>query len=121
MLNETDLSYLLSKISFRHWEFHKGVMGNGFYIQPCFFAKDAKTKESKGQHGRKWYISRYATDSEVVQTAFKAIVTALEHEAREEFRYRGIAVLGPHFDLDEMVDAVYADKVTESKRTAKAA
>ncbi len=42
------------------------------------------------------------TNSEVVQTAFKAILTALEHEARELFTYRGVAILDGHYDLEQL-------------------
>jgi RNA binding exosome subunit len=116
VLTNEDLLYTLSKIVFRDWQFHTGTMGSGFYIQPSFMAKDRNTQEMKGHHGRKWYVSRYSTDSEVVQTAFKAIVTALEHEAREEFTFRGVAVFGPHFDLNGVVDAVYYGHFKEKKR-----
>lgn len=53
--------------------------------------------------GRKWYVSPHMTRSEIVQTAFKAVLTALEHEARESFKFRGVPVLDPHLDLDNAV------------------
>jgi hypothetical protein len=43
------------------------------------------------------------TVSEIVQTAFKATLTALEHETREKFRYRDAAIFGPHFNVERMV------------------
>lgn len=48
--------------------------------------------------GRKWYISEYATDSEVVQTALLAALQFEEHEAREAFRFDGERIYGPHID-----------------------
>jgi hypothetical protein len=53
--------------------------------------------------GRQWRISQHATKSEVVQTAMKAVLTALEHEAREEFLYADTAIFGPHFNVDDLV------------------
>lgn len=53
--------------------------------------------------GRKWYLSASCTGSEVVQTAFKAVLTALEHEARESFHYKGVPVCDPHLDLENLV------------------
>lgn len=50
--------------------------------------------------GRKWRLSIHMTNGEVVQTAFKALMTALEHEAREQFTYKGQMVMGPHLDID---------------------
>jgi len=52
--------------------------------------------------GRKWYISQYACNSEVVQTLFKAALTVAEHELRESFLYKGRAIYGPHFDLEKL-------------------
>lgn len=50
--------------------------------------------------GRKWRISAHMTRSEVVQTAFAALMAWVEHEAREAFRYKGQAVFGPHLDVE---------------------
>lgn len=53
--------------------------------------------------GRWWDLSEHMTDGEVAQTLFKAVLTALEHEAREQFTVDGVPVFQPHFDLDAMV------------------
>lgn len=52
--------------------------------------------------GRKWYLSPHMTKSELVATAFKAVLTFQEHEAREQFTYRGRRVFGPHIDIDAL-------------------
>ena len=52
--------------------------------------------------GRKWYMSKHMTDGEIVQTIFKAMMTAMEHELREGFLYRGRAIFDPHYDLDKL-------------------
>lgn len=53
--------------------------------------------------GRKWRLSPHMTDGEIAQTALKAILTALEHEARERFLVDGVPVFDPHYDLDKLV------------------
>lgn len=53
--------------------------------------------------GRKWYISPHMTDGEIVQTVFKALMTAVEHETREQFLFKGVAIFDPHIDLDKLV------------------
>lgn len=53
--------------------------------------------------GRKWRLSPHMTDGEVVWTAFKAILTALEHEARELFKFDGVAVADSHVDIHKLV------------------
>jgi hypothetical protein len=81
-------------------------MGDGCSIQVEFLAPDNHLSGAPGmevQKGRKWYVSKYSTPAEVVQTCFKAVITALEHEAREQFKYKGVAVLQPHMDLDMLV------------------
>lgn len=61
------------------------------------------TSEDEPWSGRWWRLSEHMTDSEIVGTAFKAVVTALEHEARENFLYKGHAVYDPHLDVEELV------------------
>ncbi len=56
--------------------------------------------------GRKWYISEYACDSEIVQTCFLAIKTWQEHEAREFFTFKGRNIFGPHYDLNALVELI---------------
>lgn len=60
------------------------------------------TNEPMAWKGRKWYISPHMTRSEIVQTAFMATLAALEHEARENFKFKGVDVLNPHLDLDHL-------------------
>ena len=52
---------------------------------------------------RKWFLTPYMTKSEIIQTAFKAVLTAQEHEVREQFKYCGLSVFDPHYDVDELV------------------
>lgn len=53
---------------------------------------------------RKWPLSIHMTDGEIVQTAFKAVMTAMEHEVREMFRYRGESIFDPHYDVEKLVE-----------------
>lgn len=54
--------------------------------------------------GRKWRLSPYMTDGEVVQTAFLAVMAANEHETREKFTYKGVSVFDPHYDIEKLVE-----------------
>lgn len=74
---------------------------NGYSIQ---FVRDLpNTHNAKApatpQSGRKWLVSKWAVAGEVLQTAFMAVLTFEEHEVRENFRYKGRAVFGPHLTL----------------------
>ncbi len=55
--------------------------------------------------GRKWRLSPYMTEGEVVRTAFLAALAFVEHELREGFRYEGAAVFGPHIPIRALIDA----------------
>jgi len=94
-LVEQDLRY-------RDWRFQFDVEKGRPRLRVTFEAPCAITGESATQNGRWWPLSLHMTRSEVVATAFKAVLTAVEHEAREDFLYRGEAVFGPHFDVDEL-------------------
>jgi len=88
---------IISYIECGRFLWHVGGEGHGvIWIQPVFIVN------GKEQHGRKWLISEHAVISEVVQTAFKALLTAAEHELRESFFYHGRPVFGPHFDVNEL-------------------
>ncbi|WP_420381687.1 hypothetical protein [Novosphingobium sp.] len=62
-----------------------------------------KTGEPMDWCGRKWRLSQHMTDGEVVFTVFKALITALEHEAREMFKFDGEAVADSHIDIHALV------------------
>lgn len=74
------------------------------YIQLWYHEKCSETGEEKLQATRKWFISRHATKSEIVQTFLKAAITSAEHQVRENFLYRGRKVFGPHFNVDSLWD-----------------
>lgn len=91
-----EVKKILTNIRYKDWEFHVG----DDYVQVRFLARCAKTGVHEWQSGRKWRISEHMTKSELVQTVFKAVVTAEEHEARENFFYRSRPIFGPHYDVD---------------------
>ncbi|MBX3660703.1 MAG: hypothetical protein KF740_19890 [Ramlibacter sp.] len=83
--------------------------GEPTYLQAAF---DAFDNDRPGviarQLTRKWLLSRHMTRSELVQTAFKCVLTSVEHETREQFTYKGARVFGPHFDVEGLVQACKA-------------
>lgn len=100
-----DVKSILRAVSYRDWSFHTGPMGRGFYVQVRFMALDDIDGEPKLQHGRKWYVSTHAIREEVLRTCLLAVLQANEHEAREAFRYSGLAIFGPHHALDHLLEA----------------
>lgn len=87
---------ILGHVSYRgpDWTLRVEADGGGYWLQVII------ENRSEPLHCRKWRLSEHMTRSEIVGTAFKAFLTAEEHECRERFRYRSERVFGPHFDVD---------------------
>lgn len=101
---------ILDRIEYRGWDLLLRLDESRYVLQVQFWAEGA------AQRGRKWLLSEHMTDGEVVQTAFKAIITAEEHECREAFKYRGQAVFGPHLDADWLAEQLAAGATGQVKR-----
>lgn len=99
---------ILRDVKYKDWSFYVGSerAGDGgwrHYLQVKFLARDVDSYgASTLEQGRKWWLSEHMTRSEVVQTALKAVLTAEEHEARENFMYRDRRIFGPHIDVDTL-------------------
>lgn len=124
---------ILSQVRYKDWQFNiiektfNRYFGNFpqieqvIYLQVSFPATCLVTGKTETQRGRKWHMSTHMTKSEVVCTAFKAAITAEEHECRESFRYKGRMIFGPHFDVDALASiAVRSNMDTRSDMEAEA-
>jgi hypothetical protein len=104
MLTVAELDKIIHECKYMDWNFDLcffDLMDLKYpYLQVTFWAPDLTTKKLELQKSRKWVLSYHMTKSEVVSTVLKAVMTALEHEARETFKYKDKAIFGPHFDVD---------------------
>lgn len=100
--NLESLKRLMELVEFPNREYIVTESAERYYLQLKYFAVDAVTGEERENFTRKWNLSGHMTDSEVMNTAFKATLTSMEHETREFFKYRGRAIYGPHFDIDKL-------------------
>src|SRR5688572_23995464 len=106
MLSIYEIADILKDVEYLDWGFRLGFFNekneddgkSNIFLQVKF--RDTDFKEWTG---RKWHVSRFATKDEIVQTALKAVLTAVEHEAREAFLYKGFPIFGPHHSLDDLV------------------
>lgn len=94
---------VLRDVEFRDWTFSVNCSLDRVYLYaawcaPCNF----KGGNDEAQMTRRWLIRPEASRSEIVQTAFACVLTAMEHEIREQFLYRDRAVFGPHHGVDEL-------------------
>jgi hypothetical protein len=69
-----------------------------FFIQVTYRAKCNKTAKYKVWNGRKWYLSEFMTDDEVIKTAYCAFEAVVKHEIMEGFKINGIVLFNPHVD-----------------------
>ena len=97
---------VLSLISFPGYTFRLvGDFISATYLQATFIAPcNSSGGKPVEQTTRKWQLSAHMTPSELVQTALKCVLTSQEHEAREQFLYRGQPIFGPHFDVERLAD-----------------
>lgn len=102
LLDRLDFEMTGGRLSYRIGSLQSGAL---FLQVHCLEGKCNVTGERLAWKGRKWLLSRWMTDGEVVQTAFLATMTALEHEARENFKFDGVTVFDPHLDLEKLVEA----------------
>jgi hypothetical protein len=107
----------LRRVKFKDWTFFLAEEGERLWLQVRYLESDVEGDPStlEIQHGRKWVVSRHATPSELVQTAFKAVMTSMEHQAREHFTYRGARVFGPHFDVEQLVALCRTPECTDER------
>jgi hypothetical protein len=78
--------------------------GGAVYMQVHCWRPDTFTGQMDWGRGGKAYLSPWATDSELVQTAFGLLKAYEEHECREAFRFDGVRVFGPHIDVMALVE-----------------
>lgn len=104
-MNLIDLKLTLQAVKYKDWKFLATANKRQMYLQVAFFAPDSVTGKPQTQKGRKWLISQHATRSEIIFTALKAVLTAEEHEAREQFLWHGRAIANPHIDVRELWNA----------------
>lgn len=102
-----EMRKIVDKVHYKDWgiSIHSSN-GKAQYLQVSFQALDVeevKIKDVLTVYGRKWMLSDWMTESELVQTCLMAVLAAEEHEAREAFVYRGKRVFNPHISIRAML------------------
>lgn len=95
---------ILERITFPGLQFAVGVSSRKVWLRvECHEGTCNVTGDPMRWNGRKWLLSPHMTDTEIVWTAFKAVLTAQEHETRELFKVDGVAVADSHVSIDQLV------------------
>jgi hypothetical protein len=74
------------------------------YLRASYWEDDTVTGKLEKQFTRRWLLSPEMTKSEIVATAFKCVITSMEHQAREWFTYKNRAIYHPHHDVDKLLE-----------------
>jgi hypothetical protein len=96
--------------------------GDGFLVQMSYMEPDVTKLGSPPalQSTRKWYISPYSTDTEVIETCFAMVCRSQLHMAGEHFTFHGRQIYSPHFDYlkrMEMCDMEAFDRRIDPNET----
>lgn len=110
-MNKQDIQNIVDKISYKDWNFKVGQNEEHYYLQVIFNAPDNRTGKIEPQFCRKWQLSTHMVVSEIVRTAYKAIVAAEEHEVGEHFKYKGQLVYCPHIDVEALVEVMENNRI----------
>lgn len=73
------------------------------YIQLYYYCHCTKTGIFGLQKGRKWYLSDFMTDDEIVKSIYGAFEMAVKHEILEGFKVDGKSLFNPHVDFEELL------------------
>jgi len=94
------LEAILANIQYKDWKFFLGEdLGGRLFLQVRFLAHCVVSGKLNEQRCRKWWVSPYMTETEIVDTAFKAVLSAEEHEAKEKFKYHNKVIHNPHISV----------------------
>ena len=114
MQTKESLQQFVNELEFNDWTFKLGFKNDVPYLQIKFMARSNMHPEDETlylQSCRKWMLSYYMELDELVSTAWKAVQAAIEHEAREQFKWRGEPILRPHVDPHVLWEVSRANKV----------
>ena len=106
-MTKEDIQEILGYIKYKeNFSFYLGED----YIQLHEKTTCNRTDKPYLSKGRKWKWSQFMTKSEIVTTCMKAVLQYEEHEARENFKYNGLSIFDPHYDVDKLWQLRASDK-----------
>ncbi len=108
-MNFEEIKATVAEIQFRKYTFLVQELAGRFCVlRAGFKAPCIITGKLEFQFTRDWLLTEKMTRSEIVATALKCVLASEEHEAREDFIYRGQRIFGPHFDVDQLHALAFA-------------
>jgi len=105
---------IIKQCRFPDYNFVVEVDGRGaVYLQGSYWEADTVSGEVELQYTRRWFLSPAMSNSEIVQTAFKCVMTSMEHKAREWFTWKDRAIFQPHPNIDKLYE-ICEDRVVRA-------
>jgi len=88
----------IKECRFRDWDFEVSPLPDGWKVRARFDAPDnySNPENKMTQWTRWWVIDQDCAPADVAKTLLLCVLTAVEHEAREEFFYKGKRIFSPH-------------------------
>lgn len=84
---------------------YKDPNGRGrIFIQASYEAPCTKSGQPERWKGRKFYLSDYMLEQEIIFTAYLAFKQAIEHETMEGFKIDGIILVNPHVNYNRLLE-----------------
>lgn len=114
-LGSAAVKRIVADVSFMDRTIHVHQKADGSYLlQVIYVEKDVNDPKGPAvvQRARRWFVSRDATETEIVETVFAACRRSMDHVTKEHFLYKGRRIYSPHFDVNariELVDAARFD------------
>lgn len=96
---KAEILKIIDGIKFMDRTFRLMPKGDGYLLQLSYYEADIETGKKALQMARKWYISPWMTETEIVETAFAACRRSMDHVLKEHFTYQGERVYSPHFEV----------------------
>jgi hypothetical protein len=99
-----EIRAIVANIKYKNWDLH--VFENPrFCVQLGWVDKCVVTGETLGMVSRTWEFDQDPlTEDYIVNTVFKAISNAEEHETKEQFRYQGKRIFNPHVKIARLME-----------------
>jgi len=73
------------------------------FIQIQYDSVCTKSGSIESWNGRKYYLSEYMTDDEIIKTIYVAFESAVKHELMEGFKVDNIILFNPHINFEELL------------------
>ena len=97
MIDDYIVETTLEEIEYKDWDFIWTKNESGYNFRVQFWRQDTVTGEwGWSNNMRPWPVEEWRNQSYLINTLYKAVATAEEHEMRENFKYKGKPRFSPH-------------------------